>query len=73
MLVPARNVAALAGAISHMLRDDEDRKQWSNRAQQGIEAYSVQRMAGEVQQVYRELDFDCRWSEISNMVRVNGS
>jgi glycosyltransferase involved in cell wall biosynthesis len=73
MLVPARNVAALAGAIGHMLRDDEDRKQWRNRACQGIEAYSVQRMAGEVQQVYRELDFDCRWSEVSNMVRVNGA
>jgi glycosyltransferase involved in cell wall biosynthesis len=73
MLVPARNVEALAGAIVHMLGDDKERKVWRCRARRGIEAYSVDLMAAEVRELYEELVSDWRWRSVSNMVGVNGS
>ncbi len=55
VLVPARNVTALAGALQHMLGDVEDRVRWQTRSKQGIEGFRVDVMAAEVYAVYDDL------------------
>jgi len=55
LLVPAHDPAALAAAMHSMLADDAERRTWSDRARQGMEAYTVPRMVEEVLAVYAEL------------------
>jgi glycosyltransferase involved in cell wall biosynthesis len=55
LLIPARNVPALAAALSRMLGDEDERTDWRHRAQQGIANYHVREMAHEVRSVYDEV------------------
>jgi glycosyltransferase involved in cell wall biosynthesis len=68
VLVPAQNSAALAGAICRMLGSSKERRVWQGRARQGIENYSVDRMAQEVQAVYQEAKPGWAWSGIGKMI-----
>jgi glycosyltransferase involved in cell wall biosynthesis len=61
ILVPPRNVLALAGAIRRLLANDEELNCWRSRAQKGIEEYPAGLMACEVLDVYKELSFDWKW------------
>jgi len=55
LLVPAENPAALADALRAMLSDDDARRTWGQRAQQGMEAFTIPHMVAELQDVYDEL------------------
>jgi glycosyltransferase involved in cell wall biosynthesis len=55
MLVPPQNAQALAEALRQMLRDPSLRDAWSRRASEDLAGFSVERMASEVTEVYREL------------------
>jgi glycosyltransferase involved in cell wall biosynthesis len=55
LLIPPENPVALADAIRTMLADDAARRDWARRAQQGMDAFTIQRMADELQAVYCEL------------------
>jgi glycosyltransferase involved in cell wall biosynthesis len=55
LLIPARNVRALAGALCQLLGSEDERSAWQSRAQEGIAMYRVQYMASEVRDVYDEL------------------
>jgi glycosyltransferase involved in cell wall biosynthesis len=55
MLIPARDVSALSGALSQMLNNEEERTAWRHRAQQGIANYQVREMAHEVRSIYDEV------------------
>jgi glycosyltransferase involved in cell wall biosynthesis len=55
MLVPPRNVEALARALSRMLTADEERRQWQVKAKQAIANFQVQLMAAETRSIYEEL------------------
>jgi glycosyltransferase involved in cell wall biosynthesis len=68
ILVPPRNAAALASAICHMLGSDEVRSCWRKRAREGIEKFSIDRMAREMSDVYEELiDQKKKWRQASNV------
>jgi glycosyltransferase involved in cell wall biosynthesis len=55
MLVPPQNAQALAEALRQMLRDPNLRDAWRRRASENLAGFSVERMASEVTEVYREL------------------
>ena len=55
LLVPTENPIALADALRAMLSDDSSRHVWSQRAQEGIDAFIIPRMVAELQAVYNEL------------------
>jgi glycosyltransferase involved in cell wall biosynthesis len=55
MLVPPQNAQALAEALRQMLRDPSLRDAWGRRASENLAGFSVERMASEVTEVYREL------------------
>jgi glycosyltransferase involved in cell wall biosynthesis len=55
VLVPVRNVNALAGAIRRMLGSAEERYLWQSRARQGVDNYTIGLMACEIQAVYEEV------------------
>jgi glycosyltransferase involved in cell wall biosynthesis len=55
MLVPKENPAALADALRTMLSDDTERRAWGQRAQEGMDAFTISRMVKELQAVYEEL------------------
>jgi glycosyltransferase involved in cell wall biosynthesis len=55
LLVPTENPPALADALHAMLSDDSRRRLWGQRAQEGIDAFTISRMVAEVQAVYDEL------------------
>ena len=63
MLVPPRNPSALAGALSQMLGNNEERMEWRRRARLGIEEYSIERMTHEIGDVYDEIVGEKRWRE----------
>jgi len=60
VLVPPRSVHSLAGAIGRILGSEDELRRWQLRARQGIESFSVERMASEVQDLYQELT--CNWN-----------
>ena len=55
MLVPPRNVRALALGMREMLRNDEVRSEWQRSAKIGLSNYQVKVMAGEIRNIYEEL------------------
>jgi glycosyltransferase involved in cell wall biosynthesis len=55
VLIPPRDVPALANALCRVIGNDEERKQWQCMATQGLANYHVQRMATEVLSVYDEV------------------
>jgi len=55
LLVPAENPPALADALRTMLSDDDARRAWGQRAQQGMDAFTIPRMVEELQAIYNEL------------------
>jgi len=55
LLVPAKNSSALADALRTMLADDAGRRAWGQRAQQGMDDFTIQRMVEELHRVYEEL------------------
>lgn len=66
LLVPPRDVRALAVALARMLRNEDERRAWQSRAKQGIENYAVHVMASEVQAVYNELAEGDGWDRASD-------
>jgi glycosyltransferase involved in cell wall biosynthesis len=55
MLVPPRDVPALANALCALLGNEEERELWQQRALNGADNYHVSIMAGEVQNIYAEV------------------
>jgi glycosyltransferase involved in cell wall biosynthesis len=55
LLIPPRNVPALAHALSDLLGDKEAREEWQRKARHGIANYQVKVMVSEVRAVYNEL------------------
>jgi glycosyltransferase involved in cell wall biosynthesis len=55
VLIPSRNVHALATAMCHLLSNEKERSAWRSRARRGTEAFRIQVMASEVQYIYDEL------------------
>jgi glycosyltransferase involved in cell wall biosynthesis len=55
VLVEPQNIGALAEALGRMLEHPEQRRLWSERAKQGIEAFGVGVMVQEIMAVYQEL------------------
>jgi glycosyltransferase involved in cell wall biosynthesis len=62
MLVPPRNVKALALALRELLRNNEARIRWQKSAKIGISDYRVEVMAHEIRNVYEELTAPEKWS-----------
>jgi glycosyltransferase involved in cell wall biosynthesis len=62
ILVPANDPAAMAESIQKLLHDDQFRRTMQRRAHEGWECFSCNRMANDVEKVYRELlsDVSCR-------------
>lgn len=59
VLVPPGNVEVLAAKIVDLLRDERLRKEMADAALLGLEAYSVARVAREVESVYRSVLLEC--------------
>jgi glycosyltransferase involved in cell wall biosynthesis len=55
LLVPSRNIPALAAAIGRLLGSTQERDAWRSRARNGLEMYRIRVMASEVQSIYDEL------------------
>jgi glycosyltransferase involved in cell wall biosynthesis len=55
LLVPPRDIAALAAALCRLLTSDAERSLWRRKALRGVERFHVATMASEVVDVYREL------------------
>jgi glycosyltransferase involved in cell wall biosynthesis len=66
MLVPVRDVSALADAVCKLLGDETERKAWQGNALRGIEMYQVHRMASDVQSIYDELVGVGNWRSVSD-------
>ena len=62
MLVPPRNVKALALALRELLHNNEARAEWQQSAKIGISNYRVEVMAREIRSVYEELTAPEKWS-----------
>jgi glycosyltransferase involved in cell wall biosynthesis len=54
-LIPPGNVQALADALCGWLANEPERRVWQQRSQMGIEAFRIEAMAAEVQEIYREV------------------
>ena len=55
VLVPSRDIHALANALGRLLSCEEERSEWQSRARQSVSMYCVPVMASEVLNVYSEL------------------
>jgi glycosyltransferase involved in cell wall biosynthesis len=62
LLVPSRDVQALANALCRLLENEQERRAWQCRALQGIEKFRVSIMASEIENIYRELVRKQAWS-----------
>jgi glycosyltransferase involved in cell wall biosynthesis len=67
MLVPPRDVPALHEALCLMLGNEKERTAWRGRAIDGIEKFSVDRMAREVGELYGELMERKKWRGVSDV------
>jgi glycosyltransferase involved in cell wall biosynthesis len=67
VLVPPRDVTALAGALCRMLGDEEERASWRRRALEGIDRFCIDRMAREVDMVYGDLMQRRKWRGVSGV------
>lgn len=61
MLVPPRNVRALAAALRDMVGNRAERREWQASARVGVANYRVGMMASEVRSLYEELIPPDRW------------
>lgn len=68
LLVPPQEVTALAGALSRLLASEEERRKWQSNAMKGLEAFHINAMAREVENVYYELTGERHWETISEPV-----
>jgi glycosyltransferase involved in cell wall biosynthesis len=55
LLVPSEDVLGFADAITRLLRDDADRRALQARASSGLDAFTMRRVALDVERVYRGL------------------
>jgi glycosyltransferase involved in cell wall biosynthesis len=55
LLVPPQNIPALAEALCRLLASEDERRLWQCSARRGIEAFHVNAMACEVDNVYDEI------------------
>lgn len=55
ILVPQKDVTALADALRQMLSSQAERKRWSSRAKEGIAKFRIDQMEFEMNMVYEEL------------------
>ena len=62
MLVPPRNVRALALALRELLRNKDARAEWQKSGKIGVSNYRVEVMAHEIRSVYEELTAPEKWS-----------
>jgi glycosyltransferase involved in cell wall biosynthesis len=62
LLVPPRNVKALALALCDMLRNNDAKTIWQKSAKIGISNYQVEVMAREIRGVYEELTAPEKWA-----------
>jgi glycosyltransferase involved in cell wall biosynthesis len=67
MLIRARDAKALADALCHLLRSEDERNQWRIKARRGIERYCVRAMALEMRNVYDELVNEGKWHRDSDV------
>ena len=67
VLVPPQDVAELGHALCNMLGDDEECTAWRQRAVNGIDKFTVDRMAREVGEIYRELMERKKWRGVSDV------
>jgi glycosyltransferase involved in cell wall biosynthesis len=67
MLVQAQDITALGHALCNMLGKDEERATWRRRAVNGIDKFTVDRMAREVGEVYDELMGRKKWRGVSDV------
>jgi glycosyltransferase involved in cell wall biosynthesis len=67
VLVPSRNVQALADALSKLLGSEAERRVWGSKALQGVGMYRVEVMASDVQSVYDELMETRNWRSVSDV------
>ncbi len=70
MLVPMRDLSALAGAVNRLLGSHEERTEWKSRAREGVEKFRVERMVREVNEVYEELMEERKWRDHSNVAWI---
>ncbi len=54
LLVPAKNPSAIAAALTHLLKRQDDLETWRYRAQQNLDWLRVDRMHEETLEVYRD-------------------
>jgi len=73
LLVPPRNVKALALALRDLLRNNEAKAVWQKSAKIGISNYQVEVMAREIRTVYEELTAPETWATrpVENRSEVN--
>jgi glycosyltransferase involved in cell wall biosynthesis len=69
LLVPPKNVPALAHALCKLLGNEHVRGLWQCNALQGIEMFRVDNMAREVDIVYRELTQGKRRNAFAELIR----
>lgn len=55
VLVPPKDATAMADALFRVLADPEERTMWRERASQGLERFSVRRVAREYEVVYEDV------------------
>jgi len=67
VLVPPQDVAELGNALCNMLGDIEERTAWRQRAVNGIDKFTVDRMAREVGEIYGELMERKKWRGVSDV------
>ena len=65
MLVPPRNIKALALALRELLHNNSAQAEWQKSAKIGISNYRVEVMAREIRSVYEELTAPEKWSSQS--------
>jgi glycosyltransferase involved in cell wall biosynthesis len=68
LLVPPQDVDALAGAVCRMLESSQERRIWQGLARVGIENYSVDVMAREVEALYRERKAGWVWPRTGKVI-----
>jgi len=67
VLIPPRDISALAGALRRMLGSEQEREEWRARAHHGVENYRVDRMVHEVGEIYAEIVEEKNRRQASNL------